>query len=310
MDNTRRILVVGSINVDLVTRVERSPRVGETILGRSFSTVSGGKGANQAVGAARLGGQVAMAACVGGDDFGRQQLEGLQREGVDTAHVLVSPSEPTGTAVILVADNGESTIVVVPSANFCLTERDVAALRPQFSQADAVLLQFEIPLPTVEAALRLARDCGTLSVLDAGPARKVPSQLLALADVVSPNETEAETLTGISVETMEGARNAARELLAMGAGHVVLKLGARGSLWAGTDGEIHAPAFPVKVVDTTAAGDAFTAALALRWNPRNMRDTLEYANAAGALAAMGAGAQPSMPRAADVERFLAERRGA
>ena len=307
--DARKVLVVGSSSMDLVLRVSRMPRSGETVIGQSFQTVSGGKGANQAVAAARLGGEVSLIACLGDDLFGRQQLDNLTASGVDVSHVRTVSDAPTGVAMILVGESGESSIVVASGANFCLRASDVLERREVFQNADAVLLQLETPLGTVEASLRMARECGALAILDAGPARNLSPEMLGLADIVSPNETEAETLTGIAVDTMDGVHRAAQELLDMGVDHVVLKLGDRGSYYLGPTGELHVPAFPVEAVDTTAAGDAFTAALALRWDPARMRETLRYANAAGALASRTEGAQPSMPLAAAVDSFLAANPG-
>ena len=212
-------------------------------------------------------------------------------------------SEPTGTAVICVADEGENAIIVTPSANATVSPDDVAALELVFREVDAVLFQFEIPLETIKAGLDMANRTDTLAVLDAGAAQQVPTAILEKADIVSPNETETEAMTGIVVDSIECAGLAARKLREMGARHVVVKLGANGSLYEG-DESLHTPAFPADVVDTVAAGDAFTAALAVWWRRAPRREVLLRANAAGALATTVAGAQPSMPTAAAVEAFL------
>ncbi len=299
----REIVVVGSANIDLVTRVHRCPKPGESLIGRSFMTVTGGKGANQAVAAARLGAKTTFIGCVGHDAFGAMQRQGLADAGVDVTYLKTHPTEPTGTAVILVADEGQNAIVVTPAANSGLLPEDIIEIEPLIAGADAVLLQLEIPLITVEKTLDIARKHSVLSVLDAGPAQAVPAALLAKADLVSPNETEAEALTGIAVASLDDARRAAEQLRAAGAPEVVMKLGARGALYLG-DEEIYATAFKVEVVDTTAAGDAFTAALALAWNALPKRPALRFANAAGALAATVPGAQPSMPHRDAVQRLL------
>jgi ribokinase len=194
--------------------------------------------------------------------------------------------------------------VVTPAANFELLPEDLEPLAPLFQAADAVLVQLEIPLATVVAALGLARRWGKLAILDAGPAQKVSAEILRRADIVSPNETEVEALTGIPVPTLDQAEAAAEKLLERGAREVVLKLGATGCYYAGEIENVHVPAFPIQPVDTTAAGDAFTAALALAWRQMPLRDALRFANAAGALAATQPGAQPSMPTRAAVEDFL------
>jgi len=305
--STPTILVVGSANVDLVTRVPRCPKPGESLIGRSFATIPGGKGANQAVAAARLGARTYFAGCVGDDSFGALQRQTLAEAGVDVSHLNVHGHEPTGTAVILVADEGQNSIVVTPSANYGITVSDIEALEPLFRDVDALLLQLEIPLDTVEAALDMARDTATLSVLDAGPAQRVPETLLEKSDIVSPNETEAEAMTGIAVRSLDDARDAAARLVAAGAKEVVLKLGPRGALYMGEEW-FHVPAFEVNVVDTTAAGDAFTAALAVCWRTLpHRRDAIRFANAAGALAATVEGAQPSMPTREAIEAFLEQR---
>jgi ribokinase len=297
------ILVVGSANMDLVATVPRCPKPGESLIGWSFRTIPGGKGANQAVAAARLGARTLFAGCVGRDAFGDMQRRTLSEAGVDVAYLKTHPSEPTGTAMILVEETGQNSIVVVPAANHGLMPADIQALGPVFGTLDAVLLQLEIPPDTVEATLDTARRAGVLSLLDAGPARKVPERVIGKADIVSPNETEAEALTGIAVRSIEDARRAAERLVRMGAREVVLKLGANGALYLGEEC-FHIPAFPVTPVDTTAAGDAFTAALGFAWKQMPRRDAIRFANAAGALATTVVGAQPSMPALDAVQAFL------
>lgn len=302
--STPRILVVGSANIDLVTRVPHCPRPGETLLGRDFATVLGGKGANQAVAAARLGGQVSFAGCVGDDAFGGLQRAGLAAEGIDLTYLRTDPTQPTGTAVILVAEEGQNAIVVTPGANFAWTPADAAALDPAIAAADVVLLQLEVPVAVVDAVLDRARAHGVLSILDIGSDQAIAQEILAKADVVSPNETEIEHLTGIAIHTMEDAHAAAAKLCAMGVREVVLKLGARGALYVG-DETYHAAPFTVNAVDTTAAGDAFTGALAVVWERLPRQEALRFANAAGALAATVFGAQPAMPTRAALNALLA-----
>jgi len=301
-----RILVVGSANIDLVTNVPRSPKPGESLIGSGFKTVPGGKGANQAVAAARLGAKTWFAGCVGNDGFGDIQRSTLSNDGIDLTFLKTHPTEPTGTAVILVADNGQNSIVVVPSANYGYTPGDAAALGAIMGEVDAVLMQLEIPLATVEAVLELALEKGVTSILDAGPAQRVPESILRTAAVVSPNETEAEAITGIAVSCVDDAARVAARLHEMGAREVVLKLGANGAFYSGIE-QFHVPAFPVKPVDTTAAGDAFTAALGRVWKCLPPRKAVLFANAVGALATTVAGAQPSMPTVEAVRAFMKER---
>jgi ribokinase len=304
MSMATRILVVGSANIDLVTRVPRIPKPGESLLGMGFTTVTGGKGANQAVAAARLGAETRFVGCVGNDGFGQQQRESLSEAGVDLSLLKTDPVVPTGTAVIMVAETGENTIIVTPAANYELTPDDIADLAGAFRDSDVVLLQLEIPIDTVAACLRLARATGTIAMLDAGSTPPLAPELLAEAHIVSPNETEAETLTGIAVHDVESARAAAQRLRDWGVEHVVMKLGANGALYVGPGGETYVPAFPVNPVDTVGAGDAFTAALALVWKTHHPADALRIANAAGALATLVHGAQPAMPTRAAVDAFL------
>lgn len=303
----KNILVVGSANMDLVVRAVRLPKAGETILGEEFMTAFGGKGANQAVAAARLGGRVHFAACLGNDVFGNLHREGLMKENIGLDALKIHPEAPTGTAMIVLTESGENTIVVAPGANSALQPEDILTLRELFKKADVVVSQLEIPLSTVETTLRLARECGVFSILDTGPARPLSPATIALADLVSPNESEAETLTGIHVDSLDNARMAARKLRDMGAKHVVIKLGSRGCLYLGEE-ELFQEAFQIDAVDTTGAGDAFTAALALAWGKLPLPKTLLFANAAGALAAMIAGAQPSMPDFDKVMNFLSDRK--
>lgn len=301
-----RILVVGSANIDLVTSVPRSPKPGESLIGTGFKTVPGGKGANQAVAAARLGAKTWFAGCVGNDGFGDIQRKTLSNDGIDLAYLKTHSSEPTGTAVILVAETGQNSIVVVPSANYGYTPDDVAALAPVMEQVDAVLMQLEIPIETVEAVLDLAHQKGVTSILDAGPAQRVSESIVRKASIVSPNETEAEAMTGIAVSSLDDAAKAAARLHEMGASEVVLKLGANGAFYSGTE-QFHVPAFTVKPVDTTAAGDAFTAALGMAWKSMTPHRALQFANAVGALATTVPGAQPSMPTLDAVRTFMKER---
>lgn len=299
-----RILVAGSANIDLVTHTFRIPQPGETVVGHRFDVICGGKGANQAVAAARLGAEVHFAGCVGSDAFGSQQRQAFEHEGIGLDYLKVHPSRPTGTATIVVADSGQNAIIITPGANGELRPEDIRCTAPLFERGlDAVLVQMEIPDDTVFETLRLARESGVVSILDIGVARSVPEVFLRAAAVVSPNETEAEAMTGLKVSTIDDAERAALALQAMGAREVVLKLGEKGALYAG-ERRVHVPAFPIKAVDTTAAGDAFTAALALMWRRVPVDEALRFANAAGALAASKCGAQPSMPTRAACEAFL------
>jgi len=301
-----RILVIGGANMDLVATVPRTPKPGESMFGTTFKTVPGGKGGNQAVAAARLGARTWFAGSVGGDAFGGELRRTLGDAGVNTQYLKTDAVQPTGTAVILVAETGQNSIIVIPSANMGFTPEDVDGLRALYDEIDVLLIQLELPLETVEAALRLAREKGVMSILDAGPAMRLPAAILENADVVSPNETEMEALTGMPASEPEQALAAADRLRALGARECVVKMGGNGALYA-AGASLHVPAYPVTPVDTTAAGDAFTAALGFAWRMMARADAIRFANAAGALATLTPGAQPSMPSLAAVRAFLREK---
>jgi ribokinase len=294
--------------MDLVCRTPRIPHGGETVLGQDLLTIPGGKGANQAVAAARLGGDVHMVGRVGDDDFGRRLLAGLRENGVRTRHVTVTPGAPSGCAVITVDGAGENAIVVSPGANARVSPADVDAAEPLIRTASAVVLQLEIPLATVRRAMTLCRELGVTSILDPAPVppRGLPAALYK-ADVLTPNEHEAALLAG---SRRRGADALAKALLGRGPSRVVLKLGGRGALARGQGGwAVEAPAFEVKAVDTTAAGDAFTGALAVALGEQQpWADALRFANAAGALCCTKLGAQPALPGRAAVDRLLRQGR--
>ena len=293
------IVVIGSINMDLVARTPALPRAGETILGSELLTIAGGKGANQAVAAARIADgrvDVHLIGRVGGDDFGNALRAGLKGNGVDTGRVRVSDGVASGVAMILVDAKGENSIVVTPGANAEVTPADVDAAEPLLRGASVVVMQLEIPPATVRHALKLCRRLGVYTIIDPAPAPAKPLQLAA--DLVTPNETEAAMLTG-------SARDPAAALLKRGADAVVLKLGAKGSLLATAEGALRVAPFKVKVVDSTAAGDAFTGALAVAHALSvPLPEALRMANAAGALCCTKLGAQPALPTRREVERLM------
>jgi ribokinase len=273
-------------------------------MGRDFALCPGGKGANQAVAASRLGAETTFLGVVGEDDFGGILLKNLSDAGVKLA-VRRDSTASTGVAMIVVQPGGQNSIVVAPGANLLCCAEDLRRHEQLFGEADAVLLQLEIPLETVERALELARSAGAKTILDAGPPRKLRSELLSKADLVSPNETETQTITGIEVHDVGSAKGAAKRLIEMGASRVVLKLGEHGALLWWEQGMQQFPAVPVKAVDTTAAGDAFTAALAVQWaDGAALNEAVEYACYAGAAAVMIFGAQPSMPTAQQVQALM------
>ena len=302
-----RILVIGSVNMDVVARVDRVPAPGQNVRGRDLRTIPGGKGANQAVAAARLGAETAFLGRVGDDGFGSRLRANLEAEGVGVDSLETVRDCASGVALILVDAAGENTIVVTPGANNRLTPDDVDAARGLVAAADAVVLQLEIPAETVARAVALAREVGTPTILDAGPPRKPVDEAAFDATVLTPNEAEAASLLAIEPGTL-GLEEMARELLACGPGAVVLKAGPRGAVVARGNRCEGVPAFRINPVDTTAAGDAFTAALAVETvKGTDLAAAARVANAAGALACLKFGAQPSMPTADEIARFLADR---
>jgi ribokinase len=304
-----KVVVVGSLNCDLVMRVGRLPGPGETVLGSSFDTFVGGKGCNQAIAAARAGAEVAMVGRVGADAYGDVILSALVEAGVEPDNVQRS-IEGTGVAQIFVDDRGSNLIGVAPRANGALTAADVEAALRAVGPASVLLLQLEISVEAATTAARRARAAGAKVVLNPAPAREATELggLLGLTDVVLPNETEAARLAGAAVEDLAGATAAARRLQELGPPTVVLTLGERGALLLAPDGEPEVvPPFPVEAVDTTAAGDAFAGAFAAALAAgTELREAVRRANAAGALACTRFGAEPSLPKREAIERLLAQ----
>ena len=302
-----QILVVGSLNLDLVARVAHLPQPGETVLVDAFTQSPGGKGANQAVAAARLGALTTMLGCVGNDAFGTQLLTALRENGVATEHVRITAECTSGVALIGVERSGQNSIMVAGGANLCLQPGDLQDLEHLFAAADAVLLQLEIPIATVAAACQFAKRHGVLVLLDPAPAPIVPlPDELCAVDLISPNQSEAASLTGIKVADAAAAARAAAILQGRGARQVVVKLGVHGALCRDQRGAVsHVPAPQVKTVDTTAAGDAFQAALAIALvEGRSLNEAVQFARAAGALATTKCGAQEAMPSREDVDQLV------
>lgn len=300
------VVVVGSVNVDMIVRSERLPRPGETVVGGEFVEAGGGKGANQALAAHRLGADVRFIARVGRDGPGETSLRRFRDEGLRTTWISTDPSAPTGVALILVDARGQNLISVASGANLRLSPGDVHRSRAAFDSARALLVQLEIPLETVEAAVEMARALGVTTLVNPAPARAVPDSLLHMVDWLTPNEVEAAALTGVNVVDLPSASRAAMGLLDRGVSNVVVTLGSRGAVWATSTGIVEIPSLPVEAVDSTAAGDAFSAALAVALaRGESPRRALRYASAAGALATTRLGAQPSLPSRAEVEKLLA-----
>ena len=299
------ITVIGSSNTDLVVRVPRIPAPGETLLGHDMQRVPGGKGANQAIAASRVGVMVHFVGCLGDDDFGDVAAMTLAREGLHLEHLVRVAGVPSGVALIAVAPTGENSIIVAAGANAHLSAVDIDRATPAIQTADLVIAQLEIPLATVQHAFMLARQFSIRTLLNPAPAQALPDALLSLADVLVCNETEAATLTGMAVTDRAAAITVARRLRERGPALVIVTLGGDGCLVASDDAVTHIPAFIVPVVDTTAAGDAFIGALAYRLVLGDMPTTAaHYAAAAAALSVGVAGAQPSLPTGDQVALFL------
>jgi len=298
------LLVIGSSNTDLIVRADRLPAAGETVLGGDLATAAGGKGANQAVAAARLGAPVTFVARIGTDMFGEQAAASLAREGLDLRYLVRDPNTPSGVALIVVDAAGQNQIAVAPGANRALSPADVAAAQPALAAARVMLLQLEVPLDTILAAARAGREAGLTVILNPAPAQPLPAALYPLVDYLTPNEHEAAALTGAA-----GPEAAAAALLARGVRAVVITLGAAGALVAAADGMRRVPGYAVQAVDTTAAGDAFNGGLgvALVGAGRHGDDldaAVRYAHAVAALSVTRPGAQPSLPTADEVARFV------
>jgi ribokinase len=297
------ILVIGSLNADLVVRAPRFPKPGETISGEDLQVIPGGKGANQAVAAARQGASVAMVGRVGNDGFGPVLIDNLQQNNVDTTYVQTDPTCATGTAIIVVDANGQNSIVLSAGGNGRVSPADVESI--SFPDHKLLLLQLEIPLETVLAATRHAKENSLPVLLNPAPARPLPEELISLPDFIVPNEIELSLLTNQPVNDPASAESAAKRLLERGAQNVIVTLGAKGALIVAGKQVIHVDTYPVNVVDTTAAGDAFIGgfASALLQN-KSFEDAVHYGCACGALATTKFGAQPSLPTREEVERFI------
>lgn len=302
------LIVFGSINIDLVTRTPRLPVPGESLTGHNFFTAFGGKGANQAVMAARLGVATYMVGRVGNDTFGEELLAGLRMAGVMCDRTFVDPSTHSGVAVITVEDSGENSIILVPGANGQVDRTDVERLKPLFTDASALLLQLEIPLNAVQAAAEAAQQAGVRVILDPAPAMvDLPAELYPLVDIITPNETEASLLAGFPVNDLETAGKAATELVGRGVGTAVVTLGAKGVFCATAEDSFFVPGFPVEAVDTVAAGDAFNGAMSTALaTGLPLPEAVVWGAAAGALATTKVGAQSSLCDRPTFDQFLAE----
>ena len=301
-----RVVVVGSLNVDLVVGLERMPAPGETGMGQTLERHAGGKGLNQAVAAARIGARVSMIGAVGSDDAGTWLRSIVEAEGIEAA-AIVTAEGPSGTALIEVDSNGMNRIVVIPGANAALTADHVAASIESMEDVAVVLTQGEVPLDAITAAMAAGRARGARTILNPAPVRDYPESLLALVDFIVPNEHEAAHLSGLPTASLIDANEAAEHFTSKGVPHAIITRGARGAVWMSPSGSGSVAAYRVSPVDTVAAGDAFCGGLAAALAAgETLAESLRWASAAGALATTIAGAVPSLPSRAEVERLLAD----
>jgi len=300
----KKIVVIGSLNMDLVVNTPRIPALGETVLGSGFFTAPGGKGANQAVAAARLGGSVSIVGCVGDDIFGKELKQNLLVNDVDIINVKVIENTPTGVAMITVKD-GDNFIIVDPGANFCLTTDIIDELEDLIKDSFLVVIQLEIPFETVERAVESAHKHGVKVLLNPAPARALPDDLLEKIDIITPNEKECELITGLPVRNIDDAKAAVSFLMQKGIPQVVITMGSAGAVYNNGSKIMHKSAVKVKAVDTTAAGDSFSGAISVALTEgKSIDKAIDFANLVGALTVTKKGAQLSLPMRKNVDEMI------
>ncbi|OBQ56825.1 ribokinase [Halodesulfovibrio spirochaetisodalis] len=302
---TKKLVVLGSVNADHILQVDSFPRPGETVTGHGYRVVPGGKGANQAVAAGRLGADISLIACVGDDDFGKNMLTAFAKDNIYTSGVISLPNTPTGIAIIYVDSKGENSIGISAEANAHLLPELVEPHMSLLDNADTILMQLETPLVTIEMMAKAAHAAGKNVVLNPAPARPLPDSLLANITMITPNETETELLTGVTVTTAEDAQEAAAVFHTKGVKKVVITLGSKGAFISDESGSRIIKGFTVSPVDTTAAGDVFNGALITALlEEKNMDDAIRFAHAAAAISVTRLGAQTSIPKRDEVDIFL------
>lgn len=302
-----RIVVIGSLNMDMAVNTPKIPKLGETVLGSGFITSAGGKGANQAVAAVKLGGDVEMIGCVGDDIFGRVLVQNLTASHVKVENVKTITGCPTGTATIVIK-GGDNFIIVSPGANFMLTPAMIEELEEVLKSSQMLVLQMEIPMDTIEKAIEIAKKHGVKVLLNPAPARKLSNELLSSVDILTPNENECEMITGLHIKNIEDAKQAVLYLNRKGVQQVIVTLGGNGVVYNDGESVMHKDVPNVKVVDTTAAGDSFTGAVAVALSQgKNIDSAVEFGNIVGTLTVMKSGAQASIPTLEDVYKFMENR---
>ena len=299
----KNICVIGSLNMDLVVNVDTMPKPGQTIIGSNFKEVPGGKGANQAVAMARLNGNVSMIGKVGEDGFGQTLINSLKNDKVDTTYIQTAKGA-TGVALITVDKNAQNSIVVSPGANFEVKEDDIDNNIEAIKNSDIVVLQLETPLNTIKYALNKAKELNKYTILNPAPAVKLDDEIIKNVDLLTPNETELEIISGVSIETEEDIQKAAQIMIEKGVKELMVTLGSKGSLYINKEKSMFKKAYKVEAVDTTAAGDSYTGALAVALSQEKcIEDAMDFASKVGALSVLKEGAQSSLPTLEDVENF-------
>ena len=299
----KNICVIGSLNMDLVVNVDTMPKPGQTIIGSNFKEVPGGKGANQAVAMTRLNGNVSMIGKVGEDGFGQTLINSLKNDKVDTTYIQTSKGA-TGVALITVDKNAQNSIVVSPGANFEVKEDDIDNNIEAIKNSDIVVLQLETPLNTIKYALNKAKELNKYTILNPAPAVKLDDEIIKNVDLLTPNETELEIISGVSIETEEDIQKAAQIMIEKGVKELIVTLGSKGSLYINKEKSMFKKAYKVEAVDTTAAGDSYTGALAVALSQdKNIEDAMDFASKVGALSVLKEGAQSSLPTIEDVKNF-------
>lgn len=299
----KNICVIGSLNMDLVVNVDTMPKPGQTIIGSNFKEVPGGKGANQAVAMARLNGNVSMIGKVGEGGFGQTLINSLKNDKVDTTYIQTSKGA-TGVALITVDKNAQNSIVVSPGANFEVKEDDIDNNIEAIKNSDIVVLQLETPLNTIKYALNKAKELNKYTILNPAPAVKLDDEIIKNVDLLTPNETELEIISGVSIETEEDIQKAAQIMIEKGVKELIVTLGSKGSLYINKEKSMFKKAYKVEAIDTTAAGDSYTGALAVALSQdKNIEDAMDFASKVGALSVLKEGAQSSLPTLEDVKNF-------
>lgn len=306
-----KVCVLGSMNMDLVVKVNDIPRVGETILSKSFEKIAGGKGANQAVAAKRCGAEVAMIAKIGKDENGQILKDKLIEDNIDVKYVFEDKREATGMAIIMVNENGNNSIIVVAGSNMTIDEYEIEASVEKIKEYDILISQFETSEEMTLKAFLKAKELGKITILNPAPAKKINEELLKVTDIIVPNETEAEVLTGIKVETLEDANKAGQAFLEKGVNFVIITLGSKGAAVIGKDFCELVPAYKVNAIDTTAAGDSFIGGVSSKLDFKNINKeslikAVNFGNKVSSISVQRKGAQPSIPYLKEIEEIYAE----